>query len=94
VWENGGPAWERVKITAEQCPRIPADWLAQERAAVGSWWYEQEYLCLFKDSLDQVFGFDEVMGALSDEVVPLFGAAPATAGPGGAHPPGGAPVGR
>src|SRR5262245_49085027 len=32
VWENGGAAWERVEITAEQCPRIGRDWLEQERA--------------------------------------------------------------
>src|SRR5262245_38151624 len=73
VWENGGPAWERVKITADECPRIPADWLAQERATIGDYWYSQEYGCEFRDTLDQVFGYDEVMRAVSDEVVPLFG---------------------
>lgn len=51
-WDEGGPAWERVAVTAEQCPRIPTDWLAQERASIGEWWFEQEYLCRFKDTLD------------------------------------------
>ncbi|MBI3965802.1 MAG: hypothetical protein HY329_09220, partial [Chloroflexi bacterium] len=31
LWSNGGAAWERVKIRADQCPRIPKDWLEQER---------------------------------------------------------------
>jgi hypothetical protein len=35
--------WHRVKITAEQCPRIPADFLADERLALGPRWYAQEY---------------------------------------------------
>jgi hypothetical protein len=76
VWENGGPAWERTEIAAEQCPRIPADWLAQEREAIGEWWFSQEYGCQFRDTLDQVFGYDEVMRAVSDDVAPLFGQGP------------------
>src|SRR3954452_12711715 len=32
AWENGGPSWERVKITAAQCPRISPEFLAEERA--------------------------------------------------------------
>src|SRR5207244_4416310 len=40
--------WERVKITAEECPRIPATFLAEERRALGERWYKQEYLCSFE----------------------------------------------
>jgi hypothetical protein len=54
-------------------PRIPPDWLEAERAAIGDWWYRQEYGCAFVDTLDQVFGYDEVTRAVSDEVAPLFG---------------------
>ena len=38
---------------------------------MGSWFYDQEYLCQFKDSQDSVFSYDEVMAALSAEVSPL-----------------------
>jgi hypothetical protein len=77
AWENGGGTWERTKITAEQCPRISPEFLAEERAALGEWWYRQEYFCEFVQTVDQVFGYDLVMGALSDEVRPLFsGGAP------------------
>ena len=44
TWENGGPDWMRVKITAHDVPRIDPDWLAAERAAIGIVWFEQEYL--------------------------------------------------
>lgn len=71
-WAHGGRSWHRVEVTAHQCPRIPRAWLDKERAAIGDWWFEQEYLCQFKETTDQVFGYDEVMGALSADVAPLF----------------------
>jgi len=71
-WTEGGPDWERVEVAAYQCPRIGKAWLDKERATIGDWWFEQEYLCRFKETTDQVFGYDEVMGALSADVAPLF----------------------
>ncbi len=35
AWEEGGPGWERVKITAYDCPRISPVWLEQERQQIG-----------------------------------------------------------
>ena len=40
---------------------------------MGSWWFEQEYLCQFKESTDSVFSHESVLGALSDDVKLLFG---------------------
>jgi hypothetical protein len=64
--------WERVKITADQCPRITADFLAEERRALGERWYRQEYLCSFEDVVDAVFAYEDIQAALSDDVKPLF----------------------
>ncbi|TAK32389.1 MAG: hypothetical protein EPO21_15330 [Chloroflexota bacterium] len=72
-WAEGGPDWQRVQIKADQCPRIPKDWLAKERATIGDWWYRQEYGCEFVDTTDQVFRYEDVMGALDPSVKPLFG---------------------
>lgn len=72
-YTEGGPGWQRVKVTAEECPRITAAFLAEERAALGDWWYRQEYLCQFVDTVDQVFTYEEVMGAISPDIVPMFG---------------------
>jgi len=72
AWENGGDAWGRLRLTADQCPRISRAFLEEEKAALGEWWYRQEYFCEFVQTVDQVFDYGTVMGALSDEVRPLF----------------------
>ena len=68
AWQNGGLTWERVKVTAADCPRIAPAFLEEERAALGPWWYRQEYECAFSETVDQVFGYDLVQRALSTEV--------------------------
>jgi Terminase large subunit, T4likevirus-type, N-terminal len=47
-WHGAG-AWERVRITADQCPRISSAFLADERRALGPDWFDQEYRCLFRE---------------------------------------------
>jgi hypothetical protein len=66
-----GQEWERTKITAYQCPRITPAFLAAERASLGEWWFDQEYLCMFTEVEDQVFSHDLVMSVLTDKVPPL-----------------------
>lgn len=78
AWTGGsessaGAGWERYTVTASECPRIPADFLAEEREAIGEWWYAQEYLCQFREAVDSVFTTELIQAALSDEVEPLFG---------------------
>lgn len=71
-WVEGGGDWRRVKITADQCPRIPKDWLEKERAKIGDWWYSQEYLCQFVDSLEACFSTVDIEAAFTSEVAPLW----------------------
>jgi hypothetical protein len=71
AWQDA-LAWERVRITAEQCPRISAEFLEQERRALGERWFRQEYLCSFEDAIDSVFGHADIQACLSDEIAPLF----------------------
>jgi len=72
-WTEGGESWARVKVTARECPRIPRAWLDAEREAIGDWWFRQEYECEFVETLDQVFSYDLVTGAVNPEIAPLFG---------------------
>jgi len=72
AWANGGNRWERVQITAEQCPRIGATFLEEERAALGDWLYRQEYLGEFVSTVDSVFSTEYVDAAMSGDVRPLF----------------------
>ncbi len=72
AWQDGGAEWERIEIPATRCGRITPAFLEEERRQMGDWWFRQEYLCEFVATTDQVFAYDLVMGALSDEVAPLF----------------------
>lgn len=68
-----GQGWERVKITADQCPRITPEFLAEERKSLGELWYKSEYLCMFEDSIASLFNTEQLMKSFSKEVKPLFG---------------------
>jgi hypothetical protein len=70
AWEGPEP-WERVRITAEQCPRITAEFLEEERRSVGEWWLRQEYFCEFVDTADSFFAYEHIAAALSEEVEPF-----------------------
>ena len=70
-WESS-EGWYKVSVPAKECPRISPSFLAEERRTLGPWWYGQEYECQFLDTLNQVFSFEAVMAALSNEVQPLF----------------------
>jgi phage FluMu gp28-like protein len=72
---SGGSAWERYTVTAEECPRIPSEFLEEERRTLGPWWFAQEYECRFMDTLDQVFATEVIHKAITGEVAPLFGGA-------------------
>jgi hypothetical protein len=45
-WEGGGP-WRKVRVTWRECPRITADFIAEETRAMGAAWVAQEYECSF-----------------------------------------------
>ena len=70
-WQEGN--WARVQITAQQCPRITPEFLAEERKALGERWFRQEYCCSFEDTNDAVFSSEDIHACMSDEVTPLFG---------------------
>jgi hypothetical protein len=52
--------WLRVEVPASRCPRISADFLAEERRALGEWWFRQEYLCAFELGEGSIFHLDDV----------------------------------
>jgi hypothetical protein len=70
-WHGAGE-WERVRVTAQECPRIAPAFLAEERRALGERWFRQEYECSWEDVVDAVFAYADIQAALSDEVEPLF----------------------
>jgi Terminase large subunit, T4likevirus-type, N-terminal/Terminase RNaseH-like domain len=54
AWDQK-PDWKRVKVTADQCPRISREFLKQERRAIGEWWFAQEYCCEFMQDGAAIF---------------------------------------
>jgi phage FluMu gp28-like protein len=67
-----GKNWQRITITADECPRITADFLEEERRALGPHWFAQEYMCEFLESSHQVFSHDLIASALDEDISPLF----------------------
>ena len=70
---SGAEAWHRTMVTADEVPRISSDFLEEERRSLPANVFAAEYMCVFSDTLESVFGSDEVCDAMSDEVQPLFG---------------------
>ncbi len=71
-WVEGGTDWKRVRVTADQCPRIDPAWLKKERERIGSWWAGQEYDCQFVDSLEAVFASADILAAITSSVKTLW----------------------
>jgi hypothetical protein len=70
-WHSGGTEWERVAVTGAECSRIPAKFLAEERAAMGERWFRQEYCCEFVDADESLFDSDLIRSAITNEVQPI-----------------------
>jgi hypothetical protein len=64
--------YHRIKITAEQCPRLDPDWLEEEKALIGPWMYAQEYGCEFLDDAESFFPSHLIERAVSPEVLPFW----------------------
>jgi len=66
-----------TKVTAAQCPRITAEFLAAERVALGEWKYQQEYECVFGDVAGRLFAAADLEAMFEarglSEAVPLHG---------------------
>jgi hypothetical protein len=69
---SGAEDWERYEVSARQCPRISAAFLAEERSALPARVYRQEFECRFEEIEDQLFSEADIDAAMSDEVAPLF----------------------
>ena len=71
AWKGGGKEWVRVRVPADECERIPRDFLEEERNTMGDRCFRQEYGCEFVDSVSGVFDRDLVESAITNDVKPL-----------------------
>lgn len=72
AWTDPAEPYLRLSITARECPRIPAAFLASERRKLGQRWFAMEYLNVFGDDVAAVFSTDDIRAAVSAAVKPLF----------------------
>lgn len=66
-WQSDSD-WYRVKITAEDCPRISKAFIANELEEIGEWWVKQEYFCEFVDADNQLFSHASLMDAVDNNL--------------------------
>lgn len=64
--------WLKIKAIAPDCPRISAEFLAEELARMGPRMYSQEYMGEFLEMVGQVFSDEVIAKAFDTEVEPLF----------------------
>jgi hypothetical protein len=69
-WSEG-TAWQKHTVPAMDCPRISEEFLAEERRSMPAAWFAAEYMCEFTEPIDSLFGYDDVMAAISADVKPL-----------------------
>ena len=72
IWHDQQSEWERVRVTADDCPRIAPKFLEEQKRSLGDRWFRQEYLCSFEGAIDQVFSTESVLAAFDSHEEPLF----------------------
>jgi hypothetical protein len=66
AWENGGDDWHRVKVKADECPRISKEFLAEELRNLGPTVFSQEYGLEFVETSDAMFLTAAIEAAFED----------------------------
>ncbi len=63
--------WRITRVPATSCPRIPAEFLEEQRASLPKSWFDQEYLCEFTSVENAIFDHEMVLRSLSPDLEPL-----------------------
>jgi hypothetical protein len=69
---SGPEGWDRYEVKASECPRISEAFLEEERKSLPARIFRQEYEGSFEDVEDQVFAYELVEQAITEEISPLF----------------------
>lgn len=72
LWTEGGEEWHRVKVTADQNPRLDQDLLAEIRRSMEPWRYAQEYMGEFHGSASGVFSDATIEMMFDTDAQPLW----------------------
>lgn len=72
-----GEGWEKIAVPGTRCPRIPAQFLEEERSKLGEPVFRREYLCEFHDLGGALFARELVERCFTAQVALLFPPGPA-----------------
>jgi hypothetical protein len=67
TWENK-EGWMKIKISADQCPRLSPEFLAEERATYPDRYFDQEYYCVFAQRVSAAFRTEDIERAFHPEI--------------------------
>jgi hypothetical protein len=70
-WQNSDEFY-RVRITADQCPRISPVFLAEEKRTLPRLVYAQEYDCQFVETTLNPFHQEDIAAAIRADILPMF----------------------
>jgi hypothetical protein len=70
--ERHEQGWESFEVPATQCSRISEEFLEEERRTLGPIFFDQEYLCLFKDVAGALISSEVLDLALDRSIEPLY----------------------
>jgi hypothetical protein len=67
AWTSDDDTWKRIEVKGEDCPRISAEFLAEEMKQLGPMRFAEEYCCEFIDNETSVFRSDLIEAALVND---------------------------
>jgi hypothetical protein len=71
-WSDKDKPWLRIEATAEECPRIPAEFLREEMATLTDEMYRQEYNCEFVCADGALFDEARIRACLTSDMPRLW----------------------
>lgn len=69
---TGDEAWQRIRVTWRDVPRLDPSFIEEERRAMPRMWFDSEYEVEFVDSADALFASADVDAAFTASVRPLL----------------------
>lgn len=64
-WANSDEFY-KLKVPASECPRISPEYLAQEKRVLGTYFFEQEFACIFHQAQDSIFRLEQIESSIGD----------------------------
>ena len=71
-WANPNARFQRLTVTAHDCPRISREYLEEQLATLPRHTFEQEFLCKFHAPEGSLLTDDEVNAAVDPEATPIW----------------------